>query len=57
MWKPWQWPRTSNTGALDNARCAATDLSRARVERDDVEIYLRSALGERPVSSGAVRPA
>jgi hypothetical protein len=40
MWKPWQWGLGSHEAALTNAREAATELSRRRVERDDVELYL-----------------
>jgi hypothetical protein len=40
MWKPWQWGHGSHEAALTNAREAATELSRRRVERDDVELYL-----------------
>jgi hypothetical protein len=40
MYKPWSWGLVSNAGALANARAAATELSRLRVERDDVELYL-----------------
>ncbi len=36
------WGRRSHEQALDNAREAATTLSRARVERDEVELYVRS---------------
>jgi len=46
MWKPWRWAHGSHAAALDNARTAATELSRQRVERDAVELYLaeRSAV-------------
>jgi hypothetical protein len=36
----------SNDQAVANARAATTLLSRARVERDEVEIYLRSRRAE-----------
>lgn len=42
----WLWGRTSNERALGNARAAATELSRQRVERDDVAIFL-AELAER----------
>jgi hypothetical protein len=32
--------RWGSAGALDNARCAATDASRLRVEREEVAAYL-----------------
>ena len=40
MWKPWEWARGSQAVALDNARAAATDLARRRVEREAVELFL-----------------
>jgi hypothetical protein len=40
MWKPWRWAHGSHAAALDNAREAATELSRQRLERDAVELYL-----------------
>ena len=40
MFKPWEWGRASNERAVANARVATTELSRRRVERDDVEIFL-----------------
>ena len=43
MWKPWQWAHGSHEAALANAREAATELSRRRVERDEVELYLAAA--------------
>ena len=32
--------RWGSAGALDNARCAATDASRLRLEREEVAAYL-----------------
>jgi hypothetical protein len=46
----WQWGRASNQRAVDNARTAATELSRRRVERDEVELYL-AQLGTRRAAS------
>jgi hypothetical protein len=40
MWKPWEWAGASQAVALANARNGATELSRRRVEREDVEIFL-----------------
>ena len=54
MFKPWQWSRTSNQRAVDNARAAATELSRLRVEREDVEHFLARVAERR---TAAVRPA
>jgi hypothetical protein len=57
MWKPWQWGRASNEWAVANARLAATELSRRRVERQDVEHFLEQHRGV-PVAAGAApRPA
>jgi len=46
MWKPWQqasgWGHASNERAIGNARSAATLLSRRRVEREEVELFLRA---------------
>jgi hypothetical protein len=53
MYNPTHWGKRSNEAAVDNARTAATELSRARVERDDVENFLaelvqKRASGQRP---------
>ena len=40
MWKPWEWASASQSAALANARVASTELSRLRVEREDVELFL-----------------
>ncbi|MFC4784647.1 hypothetical protein ACT8ZV_09245 [Nocardioides sp. MAHUQ-72] len=50
----WLWGRRSNQRAVANARSAATDLSRLRVERDEVEIFL-AELGRR--RTAAPQPA
>ena len=34
------WSRAAHERALHNARTASTELSRARVEREEVEIFL-----------------
>jgi hypothetical protein len=62
MWKPWQqvsgWGRTSNERAIGNARTATTALSRRRVERDEVDLYLRTREARLvPVPGAAPRPA
>lgn len=62
MWKPWQqvngWGRASNARAIGNARTATTALSRRRVERDQVELFLQTWDEHRlPVSGAAPRPA
>ena len=62
MWKPWQqvtgWGRASNERAIGNARTATTALSRRRLEREDVDLFLRTRQG-RPaqVPGAAPRPA
>jgi hypothetical protein len=54
MWKPWAVAQhvasRSHEGALANARGAATELSRLRVERVEIELYVarRAARGEQP---------
>ena len=53
MWKPWEWASASNAGALANARDGATELSRRRVERQDVELFL-AAHAERVARLAAV---
>jgi hypothetical protein len=40
MWRPWELVTRSNERAVANARAAATELSRMRVERDEVELFL-----------------
>ena len=35
-----RWARASHESAVANARTAATELSRGRVERDQVELFL-----------------
>ncbi|WP_156390893.1 MULTISPECIES: hypothetical protein [unclassified Nocardioides] len=59
MWKPWQqasgWGHASNERAIGNARSAATLLSRRRVEREEVELFLRDR-ATRPVPLPGVAP-
>ena len=38
----WDWAVASNARAIENARQASTALSRGRVEREEVELFLRS---------------
>jgi hypothetical protein len=38
--KPWFWRPLSQTTALSNARGASIDLSRTRVEREEVDIFI-----------------
>ena len=51
-WNLWkqvsQWGRISNQAAIANARSAATELSRRRVEHHEVELFL--ADHRRPVA-------
>ena len=39
--------RWGSVGALDNARCAATDASRLRLEREEVAAYLKGRAARR----------
>jgi len=39
-WKPWELVTRSNERAVANARLAATELCRLRLERAEVELYL-----------------
>ena len=55
LWKPWQWSRTSNQWAVANARRASTELSRRRVERQEVELFLREHRRVAIVASAAAR--
>jgi hypothetical protein len=62
MWKPWEWARVSNDRAVVNARAGSTALSRRRVEREDVELFLRrhdvpAAIRVRHAVGSAPRPA
>jgi hypothetical protein len=43
---PWQWATASNERAVENARQASTALSRGRVEREEVEMYLQQRYAE-----------
>jgi len=36
------WPSASQSRAVENARASATELCRHRVEREEVEAYLRA---------------
>lgn len=47
MWKPWDLGTRSNERAVRNARRAATDLSRRRVERLEVDQYVARRHAER----------
>jgi hypothetical protein len=41
----WSWAVASNARAIENARRASTALSRGRVEREEVELFLRQRYG------------
>jgi hypothetical protein len=51
MWKPWAVASLigarSHEGAVANARNAATQLSRLRVERVEIELYVAERAGQR----------
>ncbi len=51
MLRFWSWVRASNARAVANARAAATELSRCRVERDEVEIFLAEVRTRRAASA------
>jgi hypothetical protein len=53
MWKPWEWAGASHAAALANAREGATELSRLRVEREDVELFLADLRSEEVRRVGA----
>ena len=55
MWKPWELITRSNDRAVANARTAATELSRLRVERAEAEVYVARVAADRLVL--ADRPA
>jgi hypothetical protein len=38
----WSWAVASNARAIENARRASAALSRGRVEREEVELFLRA---------------
>ena len=40
FWKPWGWAVLSNDVAVENARTAAVEISRRRLERAEVELFL-----------------
>lgn len=44
----WRWAVTSNERAVANARAAATECSRLRVERVEVELFLQQLEGSSP---------
>jgi hypothetical protein len=52
MWKPWAVAglvgARSHEGAVANARNAATELSRLRVERAEIELYVAQRAAHRP---------
>ena len=48
----WRWAVSNNEQAVENARGASTALSRGRVEREEVELFLRERYAE-PVAVAA----
>ena len=50
----WRWAVASNARAIENARQASTALSRGRVERAEVELYLRMKYAEPEPEPAAV---
>ena len=57
MWSIRRLAVRSNDGAVANARCAATELSRALVERAEVELYLAGRYADPEPAVPAGRPA
>jgi hypothetical protein len=54
MWTPWSalralsgWGRNSNETAVANARAAAVECSRARLERIEIELYVEELAARR----------
>ena len=51
MWTPWSalsgWGRSSHRSALENARVAAIECSRARLERIEIELYVEELAARR----------
>jgi hypothetical protein len=48
MWTPWSaWGRRTQDAAVENAREAAVECSRALVERIDIDLYLAAVQEER----------
>ena len=51
MWMPWElangWATASHATAVENARVAAVECSRVRVERAEVELYVAELLAAR----------
>lgn len=52
----WRWAAVSNERAVANARAAATECARRRVERAEVELVLQG-YAERAAADVAVRGA
>jgi hypothetical protein len=59
VWSIWQWAVASNETAVANARAAATECSRQRLERAEVEQFLEAyaasaaSIPEQPVRVSA----
>ncbi len=49
----WTWRPWDQTRAVANARIASTELSRARVEREDIDLYVARCLASRGASRSA----
>ena len=54
MERLWRLGVRSNEQAVANARAATTLLSRRRVERDEVELYLRGRYADLPARTAPV---
>ena len=47
MWQPWQWWVRGDVRAVENARQAAVESARRRLERAEVQAYLDSLAAAR----------
>ncbi len=51
MWTPWAqweaWSRRTQDAAVENARVAAVECSRALVERIEIELYVADLTSQR----------
>ncbi|MBZ5736860.1 hypothetical protein [Nocardioides mangrovi] len=56
-WDGWVRRLAGNERAVANARAASVELGRRRVERDEVDLYLRQRLAPVVRAGAAPRPA
>ncbi|HET9860576.1 MAG TPA: hypothetical protein VFQ19_12415, partial [Nocardioidaceae bacterium] len=53
MWNPWTWAAMSNQAAVVNARSATIEMSRRRVEHEEVALFLEDHAGRVTKSASA----